>query len=357
MSSATPDLPHPPHRDGGVELFRCLLMFLVVSLHVCELTPLSQGHSALFLYAATIPAVDGFVSISGWYGIRFAWRKFFRLWGLMVFYMALSTGAVVLAKLLDPAFPVGIPRPFGYGGWWFAVTYLALMMVAPIVNAGLETLAKTPRQLWIALGLLVAMECMTWGLLPLGVQAVSWDALSLENLVFVYVVARALSLLGCGEWLKRVGRWAFPLLMLFLVALVPLREWVGELTGYSQLWKFQLVPMGCDTILSGLSYDAPLIWMTGLAGFVFFLSIKTPYWLSRVAGFIGPSMFGVYLIHTTKIAEFGYTKVAQWAIETFPNTPTIVLALLVSALVFCSALALDLIRRGGLALLRARFGR
>lgn len=357
MSSATPDLPHPPHRDGGVELFRCLLMFLVVSLHVCELTPLSQGHSALFLYAATIPAVDGFVSISGWYGIRFAWRKFFRLWGLMVFYMALSTGAVVLAKLLDPAFPVGIPRPFGYGGWWFAVTYLALMMVAPIVNAGLETLAKTPRQLWIALGLLVAMECMTWGLLPLGVQAVSWDALSLENLLFVYVVARVLSLLGCGEWLKRIGRWTFPLFTLLLVMAVPLRELAGTWLGQDQLWRFKLDPMVCDTVRSGLDFDAPPIWLTGLAGLGCFLALRLPHWVARVAGFIGPSMFGVYLIHTTKIAEFGYTKVAQWAIETFPNTPTIVLALLVSALVFCSALALDLIRRGGLALLRARFGR
>ena len=125
-------------RNPNVEVFRCLSMFLIVLTHAhCH--GLWQSSCALwtFFFALLTWHVDGFLSISGWFGIKFAWSKVVRMYGIVCFYSLLSIAYGIVF------------HPAGYGlkdikisGGWYGNTYLFLMFLAPFINCGVESLAQ-----------------------------------------------------------------------------------------------------------------------------------------------------------------------------------------------------------------------
>lgn len=69
-------------RRPEVELFRCVLMFLIVLYHAYMHGIFGPEHSIArktwwgFLCSSMLVwHVDGFVAISGWFGIRFSFKK------------------------------------------------------------------------------------------------------------------------------------------------------------------------------------------------------------------------------------------------------------------------------------------
>jgi len=94
-------------RSDGVELFRCLSMFVIVLYHTwCHgiFGPDNgmmnlQAWWTVFFCALLIWHVDGFVAISGWFGIRFSWRKLVTLYGVILFYSLLG---IVLRRIVEP---------------------------------------------------------------------------------------------------------------------------------------------------------------------------------------------------------------------------------------------------------------
>lgn len=81
------------HRNLNVEALRCLLMYLVILDH-CFAHGIFQNHRTSFwslpfslLLFWNVPA---FVSISGYYGIKFSFKRFLSIYGIVVFYSALS---------------------------------------------------------------------------------------------------------------------------------------------------------------------------------------------------------------------------------------------------------------------------
>ncbi len=125
-------------RDGGIELFRCLLMATIVFHHCCVNGPFSKEIPTMLFFVLTIPAVDGFVAISGWYGIKFTLKRFFRLWGVVAFY----TMFIYFLSLCMRRFGFPVKVEFNVTSEWFAGSYLALMFVAPFINAGVEALSS-----------------------------------------------------------------------------------------------------------------------------------------------------------------------------------------------------------------------
>ena len=86
-------------RNPAIELLRCILMFCIV-LHHCAYHGYWRGDESqrvlIFGFTGLLAwHVDGFVAISGLYGIKFSWRKFLRLWGMCAF----ATGLSVLFSL------------------------------------------------------------------------------------------------------------------------------------------------------------------------------------------------------------------------------------------------------------------
>lgn len=124
-------------RNPNIEVFRCLLMFLIVLHHCAYCGYFKKDDSQwlmLILYTGfTMWHVDGFIAISGWFGVRFSWKKFAALWGEMAFYTLLSFfwtwgvgGSFSLKSLI-------------VNGGWFGGTYLMFMFFAPLLNEAIES--------------------------------------------------------------------------------------------------------------------------------------------------------------------------------------------------------------------------
>lgn len=122
--------------NSGVNFLRCLLMFMVVLHHSICHTSAALNLNWLPLFLVTVPAVDGFLVISGRYGVRFSWKKVLVISGQIVYY------AVTLSALSFIFCRLGwMPRPvIAIGQAWYGVAYLALIFMSPILNAGIEAI-------------------------------------------------------------------------------------------------------------------------------------------------------------------------------------------------------------------------
>ena len=323
-------------------------MFFIVLHHCCLQEPLSNTWGGVLLFASTYAAVDCFMAISGWFGIRFSWGKWLRLLGIYLFYIVgLFLFRVVLYGL---GILLNEPTPSQHFNW-FAAAYLALMLFAPIVNAGLETLAQTPRKLITAWALFALAITLSWAstLTPLltFLNVNGWGSHTLSTLLFVYVTLR---MVRFTNWEERVGKWA-PWAFATL--------WLGFIV-YIALWGgIFLEPNGklsCAQV-AGVGYNAPVMWMTAVAAFLFFRRIHPPAWLTRLVCFLGPSMFGIYLFHESPFRQVLYQIPETWLHQQYPWLPVAIIILACTVLTFTVSLCADLTRRAGLSAIRWTWGK
>ena len=141
-------------RNSAVEWLRIASMFLVVLLHfnVQGINPKLfsfGGDPSLenmighLVESIAIVAVDVFVLISGYFGIRFKLRGVLRL-----FLMCLCWGVIayLLLCICEPR-PIGkslFTRLFAFtrDRWWFIIAYLYLYFAAPLLNTAVDHLKK-----------------------------------------------------------------------------------------------------------------------------------------------------------------------------------------------------------------------
>lgn len=76
-------------RDTSVELYRVSLMFGICLLHSITFS----DHVRPWMANVLLSCVNGFVLISGWYGMRFAPSKILRLYGVALFAAVVAVGA------------------------------------------------------------------------------------------------------------------------------------------------------------------------------------------------------------------------------------------------------------------------
>ena len=182
-------------RNWNIELMRCMMMIIIIVHHCCIFcsfkSPLMGAVSAMAVFA-----VNGFVFISGWYGVRFSMAKIIRLLGLGLF-------AVLCVGVASGLSGDGWDFRFSLG--WFGNAYVALLCLSPIVNAGIDHLRGLGNSALVkAWGAYAAVMVLSW--FPIGEFSVSgWFGHSFNTILFVYVSGRVLS--GC-DWVKRVGTYS-----------------------------------------------------------------------------------------------------------------------------------------------------
>ena len=329
-------------RDGRTEVYRCLLMLMVVVHHVCCNSAYARSRTAWGILWLTLPAVDGFVALSGWYGMRFSWQKAARLWSMFAFYSVVvwAAGRIAFAYgVLD------VPPAFRVTGGWFGGSYLGLLFCIPLVNAALESLAKEPRKLLGAWGLYAL--AITLGLRSLGglsgVSVIGWGSHTFNTLLFVYVTA----------WVAR--RVVAPQMKTVVVALV----WVlamgciGSMVLLQALyrtWNDGLLPH-CAVNMAVAGYHFPYVWVAAIAALVLFARCPMPQGLQRAARFLGPSMLGIYLFHETNLRKVLFCLPMEHLHARFPEVPLVFIFAAGVILCFTLSLMVDLTRRAGLALI------
>jgi len=313
-------------------------MLLIVASHVYGRGPVMDANSiwALVFLLFGCWHVDAFLAISGWYGIKFSWMKFARLYGLILFY-----------SLLNMAYC----RFYAGGkasitGGWFGNTYLMLMLLAPLINLGVEKLCERSRReifsVWI---LLVAAMMLKY--LPFhAIKPLGTGGFSIVTFAFIYTTARILRHV-VGE--KVLNKWLFLIPpVLFYGALGCL--WLG-LAFKNYMHGGVFMATGMDRCLL---YDSPHVWLMSFAVLLFFVQyVRIPDWIGRVFCFLSPSIFAVYLIHNE--TAFGlqlFRLPEQWFLG-HTSVHVAVITVLCTLWTFLACLGIDIIRRGVLAGLRS----
>lgn len=120
-------------RNMSIELLRAGFMFGIVCLHVIT----QSGHFAdggivaRRLINIFSPCVEGFVFISGYFGIRLRVEKILKLLALQLFYVVLLSWPYGWRAVVSNATHN-----------WFLFGYIVLMLLSPALNAALENKSK-----------------------------------------------------------------------------------------------------------------------------------------------------------------------------------------------------------------------
>jgi len=142
-------------RDSNIELLRivCMLFILIHHFIIHSLIPdLFVRDGDINAYRVACIVINGFVYvgvncfilISGYYGIKFKFRSLFNLYCTCVFFALLAAlmKACVTDVQVNKSLLYTILLPFSHSDWWFIKCYVALFLIAPVLNKAAQNLGR-----------------------------------------------------------------------------------------------------------------------------------------------------------------------------------------------------------------------
>ena len=333
-------------RNLSVEAFRCLLMFLIVLGHSLSFWCGSKGFAewpfwCLVAGGVIIWHVDAFIAISGWYGIKFYFRKFIYLLSIVAFYGLFNE---ICACVLGSGNGFSWAWLYKRGGW-FVPCYLALMLCSPVINAAVDAIAAHSKKVLLLSWSLMAFAFVaSWSPFHLltGINAIGFGHQTFLMMAFVYLTACcARKIFSEAISLKRLVFVALAYIIFVLIMAL----FSVELPLCRRLYR----------LLTG--NHAPTVYVMSLALLMIFVwHVKVPAWLEKVVKFISPSMFGVYLFHSIIIRHNGTSAVlSDGFIQRI--TGSWVSIFVIAVAVFIISICVDLIRRACVSMIRPYFDR
>ncbi len=263
-------------RNSNIEVLRILLMVLIVMLHFCKHGAIGEsanGICNLFYYivlALGTCAVNCFVIISGYFGIKFTAHKFLKMWVQLFAWNALiilARGGTELLRL-TPSAILQMLMPFSQNVWWFATNYLILMLLAPFLNKLESTLsAKQLNSL-----LVILLACFT--ITPMISESPVLDTYGYDIVIFslCYLI---------GRCLRRKNEFFFEMRLIAPIVCV-----IGVLIMFA-------VPYFVHNTRV-LWYNSPIVMITAIMIFIAFSNLKMGE--IGLVNRIAQSTFAVYLI-------------------------------------------------------------
>ena len=324
------------HRSSNVELLRILAMFLVLVHHAnilsigipsgteCVSAP-GNTFFRFFIQSLAIVAVDVFVLISGWFGIKPSLKKLLALL-FQVFFFTLT---IPLVFCLIKGFGVLTPRAILKSlmitkCYWFVKSYVCLFILSPVLNMFAE---KAPKRTFsIVLILFFAFQTI-YGWTD-SAPEFNYGS-SVVSFCGLYLLARYLRLYPFRFQTNR-GLCVSAYLGLSLVLAAGI--WVATRLNFHPEYAVKIA----------FSYINPLTALSAIALLLTFVNTDVPY--SKTINWFAASAFSVYIIHINGFI-FHYFQDAVWYF--YSNFPVALRSLLIICflvLVFMACVFLDKIR-------------
>lgn len=307
-------------REPNIEVYRVLLI-----LGICLLHGFSQG---AYVYVKTTRIFSlclvGFVFISGWYGIRFSWKKVLGL--ILIGWYCRYIGCIAYALLAGMSLPSLNPLDAlkATKVYWFLWAYIALMMIAPILNMAIEC-AKTMDKKRVLMAI-VPLICLVFG----------WS--------YIRGIPQTMELLpdvaGAG------GSAFLPFVGIYVMARIANEFDVFE--RIKNLYLVGVVAVGVVVAAVGIGHHMNSIFalITACVAFrlIKHMQFKLPTFIDKIVTMIIPSMFSIYLLHTHMFG-FGFLRrVDEYLVGTYNLMPWVACVVSASA-IFVLGIVLDIPRR------------
>lgn len=271
-----------PVRNSSLELLRILCMFFIVFHHFMlncafpkyEVDALSGSDvalgTALTLNGFFCIAVNCFILITGYFGLKFKVRGFFKLFFVCAFYSLLGylihlylDGSHIGRSVLDYSlFALSNSR------WWFINCYLVLFFTAPLLNIGINQL---PKKEYLRIILLLTIINVYFGFFG-GRVGYNQYGYCVAQFVYLYVIGGYMRRFLTLEWIKK-KRWGLLVFTFGFALLVGMEAIIETFVTHSELKAFY--------------YNSPLVVAASVSFFLFMSSFhfqnKTINWLATGA--------------------------------------------------------------------------
>jgi len=357
-------------RQSNMELLRLVAMMMILVMHMdygafglptaesVENAPMTT-FGRIFVEHLCLVAVNVYVLISGWFGIRPKMKSFVRLMLQVATYSIIITGAFLL--LGKATFKIGYVTDMLIIGkqYWFVVSYLLLYLVSPILNTFVEHSSKRDFQ-WMLLVFFGFQFVYSW-IFGLEEFAGGYSALSFMGL---YLLARYVKIYDnenenerrrtkddnekrktkdenennhpdgiASRFTLHASRFSFPQLLalyLFIAAITALFVFLA----YS--WKGDSFGDACAGIFA--HYNSPFIVVSSLVVLLMFSKLHVQ---SKVINYLSSSAFAVYLIHAHPLLWDEYLNLFPPIYAKYPNLLGVLLMMLVAIIIFFLCIAID----------------
>ncbi len=326
-------------RQSNMELLRIVAMLLVMVVHAnFRALPVPsamyiQSHPTssmlmFFTEAVSVIAVNLFVLLSGWFGIRPKAKRLLELLFQVLFFglFAIGVCAVFAPERLVTTQSEGsaLSRLFMLGerDYWFVKCYIALYLISPVLNAFVESASR--RQVATVLIAFYVFQSI-YGWLYTGTRWLE-SGYSLPSFAALYLLARYMRLYPIRLW--RCSKWTDAAIYAGYVLLLTVGMYYIKRAG----------------LRGGILYfySCPLV-IIGAMHFLLFFS-KLPSFTSRVINWIAISAFAIYLTHSSSFIGCYYDK---WILGWFKSEPRytfIIYTATLIAVVFVASILIDKLR-------------
>lgn len=301
-------------RNASVEVYRCVLTFGIVLLHViCQ-----GGYCQRGLDRILLSCVDGFVFISGYYGIRFSVRKILSIVSIGIF-----CAIVVACMEANSIYEVvcSASKILVSSQYWFLWAYVILVIFSPIIEMAFQALHNNRLQMTKTFAPIL---CMVFGWMyltqiPVGdkiiPQPYGFGPCTFLCLLGIYIAGRIFRGLNGETYLN------------WKVLIVGVIICGGMcLMGFGHYHSIFALGMACLT-------------------FCLFKHIEFPSLIGTGAIKIAPSMLSVYLLHCNSVG-FGYCKKLDALFIERYQIHIWIAWFLTATVVFTACLCIDYMRRG-----------
>jgi len=271
-------------RQSNIELLRIILMLMIITHHVIVhgLGLKNIGLPSFFLEKLTyvelainsfvIIAVNTFIFISGYFGMKFKIRTVLSFIFQAIFY------SVILYLLFAYIYPsqwsfknlIRSFFPISRNVWWFISTYLGLYFISPFLNKGIDDIDRYQMRK-ILLGLLF-LNCFSGFLFG----TLSQDGYSIFHFIVIYILGRYIAKYEI-DLKKRLLPLSVQTFLLFCSALILI-----HFHKLVEVWHL-------------FQYNNPILIISSILFFFVFknISIKSNKFINIIAG----SVLGIYMIH------------------------------------------------------------
>lgn len=313
-------------RLSNFELLRLLCMLMVLNLHSFSGWLHGSGVCQAFDFfreSTSICAVDCFVLISGYFGIKWKFKSFFNLVFQIFFYSVGIYLVVVAIGFVNWNIKQFFLRfaCLSVSSWGFVVSYVILYFCSPVLNAFAER-QSAKSLFWYIIIFILALNI------------VSFTASSAFTYAMVYLIGRLLRKVKIEEFRMpaSVYYWLTTFFIFIIVYFVLFK--MLHITNADIILKRPVGSLGYD-------YAAPLVILQAIALFAVFAKMN---FSSRIINWCASSSFAIFLIHMhPTIKQIGYLSFVQRLYD-YPFLEHAVLLIVFILCVFCGSILIDKIR-------------
>ncbi len=325
------ETPIKSSRLSNFELLRVLAMLMVLAIHA-DFFSLGRPTYAQFVASPLdvwtrmavevlgIVAVDVFVLISGWFGIRASVRGFCRYLFTCLFFCL----GVNVVCCLHPALQADSLRMI-YDRMelnWFVKAYMLLYILAPVLNAFVTTASRRTQER-VLIGFFAVQTLFGWMTGSAGYFVQGYSPLAFVGL---YLLARYVAIFR-PRWSRGGAKTWFAL----YIGISAVQSIIG-------IVAMRIVGVATDRLIS---YINPLVIAASLA---LLLGFRELHFRSRQVNWLARSSFAVFLLHTHPALVEWYKQIVVYIYNVYSGGVVWLLLTSFLLLVYAVSILVDQIR-------------